>query len=241
MLKYLLAVSMALISTSALADENEIINADVKQAFNETQQSMQQSVDQMDQTMQKIIPEISAGMNEMMNNIMKTLPPLMSSLERNQVFSKASDELNRQFQQNIKELNQNYEKYLKSQTANDTTEEFNISGSKSVNGQDLDFAFNQNPEDIQETSDIIDAKVNGSKTKEIKAIKDLKGYYIKAANFQLDSYVGNVFLKYVPEPNQAFIVGNLNNKINFKIQTTGENALQRATEFMASLRSQYLK
>ncbi len=233
--KLCISLTVLLMSFSAFAAD-DIINSEVREAFERTEQSMQDSVNQLDSTMQKIMPQISESIAVMMNDIMKTLPPLMSSIERNQVLSKASEELNKQFQENVKELNKSFEN-----STNQSTEEFSLSGTKSVNGHDLNFAFNQDTEALKTVSAIVDSKIAGGKNDASLYLTDLKNHKINATDVNLDSIDGNVILVYAPSNQEAFITGNFDNRINVKIQATGTDALKQAKDFIVNFRQRYAR
>lgn len=240
MSKILPALALALMSMPIIVHADDIINADVKKAFEETNLSMQESMEQMNKSMQKVMPQIADSMSQMMNEVMKSLPPLMSALEKNQVLSKASAELNRQFQQNLKEVTQNFEDEIAAAPTT-TVDEFEMSGSRNINGNQIDYAFTRNAEEAQKVAKVIDAKISGSNTQDSVKITDLKNYNIDAKHFKLDSLDGNVFLLYNPTPEQAFITGNFNNKLNIKIQAEGKDALKQAKDFITAFRSKYIK
>ncbi len=239
MSKFLPALALALMTSPIIVHADDIINADVRKAFEETNLSMQKSMEQMDKSMQKVMPQIANSMSQMMDEVMKSLPPLMSAIEKNQVLSKASAELNRQFQQNLKEVTQNFEDEIAA-APSVAVDEFEMSGSRMVNGNQIDYAITQNAEEAQKIAKIIDAKISGNIQDDIK-IADLKNYNIDAKHFKLDSLDGNVFLVYNPTPEQAFITGNFNNKLNIKIQVEGKDALKQAKDFITAFRGKYVK
>ncbi len=240
MSKFLPALALALMTSPIIVHADDIINADVKKAFEETNLSMQKSMEQMDKSMQKVMPQIANSMSQMMDEVMKSLPPLMSAIEKNQVLSKASAELNRQFQQNLKKVTQNFEDEIAA-APTVAVDEFEMSGSRMVNGNQIDYAITQNAEETQKIAKIVDAKITGNNTQDNTPIADLKNYNIDAKHFKLDSLDGNVFLVYNPTPEQAFITGNFNNKLNIKIQVEGKDALKQAKDFITAFRSKYVK
>lgn len=248
MKKLVLLLGLILYSgTAAAADD--VINRDMQNAFNQTQEEIQKSVAQIDASMQKVMPEIARSMSESINSIFASFTPLLSSMEENKVFSKASAQMNQDLRTSLNGIEQEVGSVVTSPSSpqlitapeNKVKENFLLTGSKSENGKSLDFIISQNAEAIKETASLLDKKTSPLEAEQGVKIKDFNGHSLPLANFKIENIDGQNFLIYNNETAGTFAIGNYNNQINVKIQTTGIDAYARAQSFLRNLKQNYLK
>ncbi len=252
MKKFILTIGFC-ISLPSLALAEEIINDDMQQAFNQTQQEINQSVQQMDAVMQEVVPELAQGMSETVNNIFNSFPPLLEAMERNQVFSKTGAKMQQDIQASLRRIENGIgtPSSTDSSTLSNTSaasapkaeikESFLLTGSRNENGKSLDFIISQNAEQIQETKTLIDYKTSPEKSDKNIQLSDFYQQNLPLENFVLENIIGQNFLVYNNETYGTFIIGNYNNKINIKLQTAGIDSYARAQSFIRNLEQNYLK
>ena len=233
MKKFLSTLAVMCIAANAVAQETEVINADVQKNFEQTQKSMQQSIEKIDQHMQKVMPALSESMAQMMQDFFKTLPPLMKSIEENQVLSKAAEQMNREIDTQIQEANRTFKDFraYQEQQKSNEQDKFMVAGSKNDNGKMLDFSFSQNEERMQELQKAFNAKTAPEQTADF-SITDFRQQRLKGKDFKIEFIDGRNYLVYDDGENYCYITGIAENNIIIRVQTSGSDALVRARNFI---------
>ncbi len=242
MKKFMIACAALGLISNAMAQENEIINADVQKSFEQTQAAMQKSVEQMDQQMQKVLPAVSESMSQMMQDFFKTIPPLMKSIEENQVLSKAADQMSQEINTQVKEVSRNIQDFraYQQQKESDSQDKFMVSGSKNDNGRTLDFAFSQNDERLAELQKAFTAKTSPDQREDF-SLTDFKNQKLKGKDFKLEYINQHAYLIYDDGDSYCYITGIADNNIVVRVQTGGADAPARARNFIMNSSRQLQK
>ena len=235
--KYFILLLFSLLSAFPAAAADDVINRDMQQALEQTNRAVADSVMQMDETMKKLMPEVTAGMTQMMIDIFNAFPPLMTAIERNQVLSKASKQLT------AEELNaaaQEQADSAASPASPQITDEFSISGTKDENGRRLIFNFNQNPELTRKTQQAADWISSPGSEKKAMQLTTLSGQTYPLTDFKLERINNAYFLIRSPQNDTAYATGNVNDKINLRVETSGPDALPRLRAFIQEFRGKFV-
>ena len=241
--KYFILLLFSLLSAFPAAAADDVINRDMQQALEQTNRAVADSVMQMDETMKKLMPEVTAGMTQMMIDIFNAFPPLMTAIERNQVLSKASKQLTQEVQKSAEELNaaaQEQADSAASPASPQTTDEFSISGTKDENGRRLIFNFNQNPELTRKTQQAADWISSPSSEKKAMQLTTLSGQTYPLTDFKRERINNAYFLIRSPQKDTAYATGNVNDKINLRVETSGPDALPRLRAFIQEFRGKFV-
>lgn len=241
--KYFILLLFSLLSAFPAAAADDVINRDMQQALEQTNRAVADSVMQMDETMKKLMPEVTAGMTQMMIDIFNAFPPLMTAIERNQVLSKASKQLTQEVQKSAEELNaaaQEQADSAASPASPQTTDEFSISGTKDENGRRLIFNFNQNPELTRKTQQAADWISSPSSEKKAMQLTTLSGQTYPLTDFKRERINNAYFLIRSPQNDTAYATGNVNDKINLRVETSGPDALPRLRAFIQEFRGKFV-
>lgn len=252
-MKKLILLLGCLLYSGTAAAADEIINRNMQEAFAQTQEEIQKSVAEMDASMQKVMPEIARSMSETINSIFASFTPLLSSMEENKVFSKASARMNQDLKSSLNNIEQEVgtsaaqpsaissEPLVKPLPKTQVKQNFLLTGSKSEDGKSLDFIISQNADAINETAALLDKKTAPSAAVPEVRIKDFNNHSLPLAEFKVENIGGQNFLIYDNQNIGTFALGNYNNRINVKIQTTGIDAYARTQSFLRNLKQNYLK
>lgn len=241
--KYFILLLFSLLSAFPAAAADDVINRDMQQALEQTNRAVADSVMQMDETMKKLMPEVTAGMTQMMIDIFNAFPPLMTAIERNQVLSKASKQLTQEVQKSAEELNaaaQEQADSAASPASPQTTDEFSISGTKDENGRRLIFNFNQNPELTRKTQQAADWISSPGSEKKAMQLTTLSGQTYPLTDFKRERINNSYFLIRSPQNDTAYATGNVNDKINLRVETSGPDALPRLCAFIQEFRGKFV-
>lgn len=241
--KYFILLLFSLLSAFPAAAADDVINRDMQQALEQTNRAVADSVMQMDETMKKLMPEVTAGMTQMMIDIFNAFPPLMTAIERNQVLSKASKQLTQEVQKSAEELNaaaQEQADSAASPASPQTTDEFSISGTKDENGRRLIFNFNQNPELTRKTQQAADWISSPGSEKKAMQLTTLSGQTYPLTDFKRERINNAYFLIRSPQNDTAYATGNVNDKINLRVETSGPDALPRLCAFIQEFRGKFV-
>ena len=241
--KYFILLLFSLLSAFPAAAADDVINRDMQQALEQTNRAVADSVMQMDETMKKLMPEVTAGMTQMMIDIFNAFPPLMTAIERNQVLSKASKQLTQEVQKSAEELNaaaQEQADSAASPASPQTTDEFSISGTKDENGSRLIFNFNQNPELTRKTQQAADWISSPGSEKKAMQLTTLSGQTYPLTDFKRERINNSYFLIRSPQNDTAYATGNVNDKINLRVETSGPDALPRLRTFIQEFRGKFV-
>lgn len=241
--KYFILLLFSLLSAFPAAAADDVINRDMQQALEQTNRAVADSVMQMDETMKKLMPEVTAGMTQMMIDIFNAFPPLMTAIERNQVLSKASKQLTQEVQKSAEELNaaaQEQADSAASPASPQTTDEFSISGTKDENGRRLIFNFNQNPELTRKTQQAADWISSPGSEKKAMQLTTLSGQTYPLTDFKRKRINNAHFLIRSPQNDTAYATGNVNDKINLRVETSGPDALPRLRTFIQEFRGKFV-
>lgn len=179
----------------------------------------------------------------MMIDIFNAFPPLMTAIERNQVLSKASKQLTQEVQKSAEELNaaaQEQADSAASPASPQTTDEFSISGTKDENGRRLIFNFNQNPELTRKTQQAADWISSPSSEKKAMQLTTLSGQTYPLTDFKRERINNAYFLIRSPQNDTAYATGNVNDKINLRVETSGPDALPRLRAFIQEFRGKFV-
>ena len=241
--KYFILLLFSLLSAFPAAAADDVINRDMQQALEQTNRAVADSVMQMDETMKKLMPEVTAGMTQMMIDIFNAFPPLMTAIERNQVLSKASKQLTQEVQKSAEELNaaaQEQADSAASPASPQTTDEFSISGTKDENGRRLIFNFNQNPELTRKTQQAADWISSPGSEKKAMQLTTLSGQTYPLTDFKRERINNAYFLIRSPQNDTAYATGNVNDKINLRVETSGPDALPRLCAFIQEFSGKFV-
>lgn len=241
--KYFILLLFSLLSAFPAAAADDVINRDMQQALEQTNRAVADSVMQMDETMKKLMPEVTAGMTQMMIDIFNAFPPLMTAIERNQVLSKASKQLTQKVQKSAEELNaaaQEQADSAASPASPQITDEFSISGTKDENGRRLIFNFNQNPELTRKTQQAADWISSPGSEKKAMQLTTLSGQTYPLTDFKRERINNAHFLIRSPQNDTAYATGNVNDKINLRVETSGPDALPRLRTFIQEFRGKFV-
>lgn len=241
--KYFILLLFSLLSAFPAAVADDVINRDMQQALEQTNRAVADSVMQMDETMKKLMPEVTAGMTQMMIDIFNAFPPLMTAIERNQVLSKASKQLTQEVQKSAEELNaaaQEQADSAASPASPQITDEFSISGTKDENGRRLIFNFNQNPELTRKTQQAADWISSPGSEKKAMQLTTLSGQTYPLTDFKRKRINNAHFLIRSPQNDTAYATGNVNDKINLRVETSGPDALPRLRTFIQEFRGKFV-
>lgn len=241
--KYFILLLFSLLSAFPAAAADDVINRDMQQALEQTNRAVVDSVMQMDETMKKLMPEVTAGMTQMMIDIFNAFPPLMTAIERNQVLSKASKQLTQEVQKSAEELNaaaQEQADSAASPASPQITDEFSISGTKDENGRRLIFNFNQNPELTRKTQQAADWISSPGSEKKAMQLTTLSGQTYPLTDFKQERINNSYFLIRSPQNDTAYATGNVNDKINLRVETSGPDALPRLRAFIQEFRGKFV-
>lgn len=241
--KYFILLLFSLLSAFPAAAADDVINRDMQQALEQTNRAVADSVMQMDETMKKLMPEVTAGMTQMMIDIFNAFPPLMTAIERNQVLSKASKQLTQEVQKSAEELNaaaQEQADSAASPASPQITDEFSISGTKDENGRRLIFNFNQNSELTRKTQQAADWISSPGSEKKAMQLTTLSGQTYPLTDFKRERINNSYFLIRSPQNDTAYATGNVNDKINLRVETSGSDALPRLRAFIQEFRGKFV-
>lgn len=241
--KYFILLLFSLLSAFPAAAADDVINRDMQQALEQTNRAVADSVMQMDETMKKLMPEVTAGMTQMMIDIFNAFPPLMTAIERNQVLSKASKQLTQEVQKSAEELNaaaQEQADSAASPASPQITDEFSISGTKDENGRRLIFNFNQNSELTRKTQQAADWISSPGSEKKAMQLTTLSGQTYPLTDFKRERINNAYFLIRSPQNDTAYATGNVNDKINLRVETSGPDALPRLRTFIQEFRGKFV-
>lgn len=241
--KYFILLLFSLLSAFPAAAADDVINRDMQQALEQTNRAVADSVMQMDETMKKLMPEVTAGMTQMMIDIFNAFPPLMTAIERNQVLSKASKQLTQEVQKSAEELNaaaQEQADSAASPASPQITDEFSISGTKDENGRRLIFNFNQNSELTRKTQQAADWISSPGSEKKAMQLTTLSSQTYPLTDFKRERINNSYFLIRSPQNDTAYATGNVNDKINLRVETSGPDALPRLRAFIQEFRGKFV-
>lgn len=241
--KYFILLLFSLLSAFPAAAADDVINRDMQQALEQTNRAVADSVMQMDETMKKLMPEVTAGMTQMMIDIFNAFPPLMTAIERNQVLSKASKQLTQEVQKSAEELNaaaQEQADSAASPASPQITDEFSISGTKDENGRRLIFNFNQNSELTRKTQQAADWISSPGSEKKAMQLTTLSGQTYPLTDFKRERINNSYFLIRSQQNDTAYATGNVNDKINLRVETSGPDALPRLRAFIQEFRGKFV-
>lgn len=221
--------SLLLLSGTAFAAD-DLINADIERAMQKSNQEVLKSVDNMNKTLEKVMPELTQTMAQNLSQVLNSLTPVMEALEKNQTFSKASEKIAKDVAKSINELDI-------PNTKVDTDDNYlSVKGYKTENDQNLQFAVNQNPNLILNTSNFITLINKGNKNEDLSVLT-LDNKIIPLKEFNTKTINGHDYLVYSNEKDQyTFLSGNINPSLNIQVQTTGENHENKAENFIQSMR-----
>ena len=236
--KYFILLLFSLLSAfPAAAADDDVINRDMQQALEQTNRAVADSVMQMDETMKKLMPEVTAGMTQMMIDIFNAFPPLMTAIERNQVLSKASKQLTQEVQKPAEELNAAAQEQADSAASPASPQ---ITGTKDENGRRLIFNFNQNPELTRKTQQAADWISSPGSEKKAMQLTTLSGQTYPLTDFKRKRINNAYFLIRSPQNDTAYATGNVNDKINLRVETSGPDALPRLRTFIQEFRGKFV-
>lgn len=140
----LFILSFFLTASTAMAQSDELITPDIEKALQKSNEEMVNSVNEMNKTFEEVIPQITKSVENMMGNFLNSITPVIESIEKNQTLTKASKKISQEFQNTVQE--KPLSNYL------------SVQGSKADNGQSIEFNFNQDPEVVSQTNNLITQK-----------------------------------------------------------------------------------
>lgn len=217
----LIALSFFLMTSTTLAQDDELITPEIEKALQKSNEEMVYSVNEMNKTFEEVIPQITKSVENMMGNFLNSITPVIESIEKNQTLSKASKKISQEFQNAVQE--KPLSNYL------------SVHGSKADNGQSIEFNFNQDPEVVSETNTFITQKSN-PENKENPNLQALNKQKLPLERFKIIIINNSSFLAYDDEENQyTYLVGNLNSGANLQVEAKGADHKEKAREFVASV------